>query len=87
MVGVEGEEMSVKALDLTGKTGSILCSQVDAIGYLYRDEDGDTTINFQPSESLEIGSRSEHLKNRKIKVIRPNEQGVLEASWKEIFID
>lgn len=87
MVGAEGEEMSIKALDLTGKTSSILCSQVDAIGYMYRDEEGDTVINFQPSESLVAGSRSEHLKNKKIKVITTDVQsGKITTSWDEIFI-
>lgn len=87
MMGAEGEEMSVKALDLTGKIGTILCSQVDAIGYMYRDEDGDSTINFQPSEAIVSGSRSPHLQNKKIKVITKNPDNSLNVSWKEIFID
>lgn len=85
MVGAEGEEMSVRALDLTGKVSAILCSQVDAVGYMYRDEEGDTAINFQPSEQLMSGSRCDHLKNQKVKVITSDSEGQLTVHYNRIF--
>jgi len=86
LVEVDGEEMNERGLDLAGKMSAILCSKVDAIGYLYRDEN-DTIINFKPSEALLCGSRSEHLKNKKIVVATSNEEGQLSIDWTNIFIN
>lgn len=85
LVEKDGKELTERSLDLQGKVASILCSQVDAIGYMYR-EDNETKINFQPSESLISGSRSEHLKNQIITVITEKEDGKLEVDWSKIFL-
>ena len=82
----EGKEMESRGLDLTGKLASILCSQVDAIGYVYRDNNK-TKVNFAPSESLIVGSRPDHLKNKTITLIESNDDGKLTIDWSEIFID
>lgn len=81
----EGKEMESRGLALTGKIASILCSQVDAIGYVYR-EDNKTLINFAPSESLIVGSRPEHLKNQTITLIESDDKGNLTIDWSKIFI-
>lgn len=78
--------MNERGLDLAGRMSAILCSKVDAIGYLYRDEN-DTIINFKPSEALLCGSRSEHLKNKKIVVATSNEEGQLSIDWTNIFMN
>jgi len=80
-----GEEMTVRGLDLTGKSASILCSQVDAVGYMYRDDEDNTVINFASSESLQVGSRSEHLKGKKIIVAKNDQDGNLTVDWSGIF--
>tara|TARA_R110002050_G_C8915055_1_gene511050 strand:- start:59 stop:826 length:768 start_codon:yes stop_codon:yes gene_type:complete len=86
LVEKDGKEMPERGLDLTGKSSSILCSQVDAIGYIYRD-DNETIINFQPSESLTAGARSIHLKGQKIVVAVSDEgTGDLTIDWTKIFI-
>jgi hypothetical protein len=82
----EGKEMTERGLDLIGKSASILCSQVDAIGYVYRDENK-TIVNFTPSDSLICGSRSEHLKNKKITLIESDENNKLTVNWSEIFVE
>jgi hypothetical protein len=82
----EGKEMESRGLALTGKIASILCSQVDAIGYVYRDENK-TLVNFAPSESLIVGSRPEHLKNKIITLIESDENGKLTIDWSKIFIE
>lgn len=84
LVEKNGEEMNERGLDLTGKMSAILCSKVDAIGYLFRDENK-TIINFQPSEKLLCGSRSEHLKGKKIVVAESDENGKLTVDWSQIF--
>lgn len=86
LVEKEGKEMTERGLDLIGKSASILCSQVDAIGYVYRDENK-TIVNFAPSDSLICGSRSEHLKNKKITLIEQQQDGSLKVDWSEIFIN
>jgi hypothetical protein len=82
----EGKEMNERGLDLTGKMAGILCSKVDAIGYLYRDEN-ETIINFQASESLLCGARSEHLKGVEIVVAKSDETGQIKTDWSQIFIN
>ena len=77
--------MNERGLALTGKMPAIVCSNVDAIGYLYRDENK-TVINFAPSESLLCGSRSEHLKNKEIVVAESDENGKITIDWSKVFI-
>lgn len=81
----EGKEMEARGLALTGKMSSILCSQVDAIGFIYR-EDNKTLVNFSPSESLIVGSRPDHLKNKTITLIESDKDGKLTIDWSKIFI-
>lgn len=85
LVEVNGEEINERSLDLTGKMAAILCSKVDAIGYLYRHEN-ETIINFEPSEALLCGSRSEHLKGQKIVVAKSDDTGKVTVDWSKIFI-
>ena len=82
----EGKEMEARGLALTGKIAAILCSQVDAIGYVYRDENK-TLVNFAPSESLVVGSRPDHLKNKTITLIESDDNGKLTIDWSKIFIE
>lgn len=81
----EGKEMEARGLDLTGKIAGLLCANSDAIGYVYR-EDNKTLVNFAPSESLVVGSRPEHLKNKIITLIESDENGTLTIDWSKIFI-
>jgi len=85
-VNKEGEEITERSLALTGKTSTILCTKVDAVGYMYR-KDNETIIDFKPSPEYLIGSRSDHLKDQKITVVTSNEDGVLTIDWSKIFID
>tara|TARA_R110000851_G_scaffold315229_3_gene477572 strand:- start:3640 stop:4413 length:774 start_codon:yes stop_codon:yes gene_type:complete len=82
----EGKEMPERGLALTGKSSSILCSQVDAVGYLYRDNNK-TIINFASSPNLLAGARCEHLKGQEI-VIATSEPETTEITvdWTKIFL-
>jgi len=84
LVEVKGKEMTERGLDLTGKSASILCAQVDAIGYMYRD-DNKTIINFQSSKNLISGARSPHLKGREIVVAESDENFNVKVDWSKIF--
>lgn len=81
----EGKEMTTRGLDLAGKLSSIVCSESDAIAYLYR-KDNKTIANFKPSESLNVGARPAHLKNKEIVLLESDGEGVLTSHWDEIFI-
>lgn len=85
LVEKEGKEMTERGLDLIGKSAAILSANVDAIGYMYR-EDNKTIVNFQPSETVTCGSRCEHLKNQKITLIESDDSGNLTINWDKIFI-
>lgn len=85
LVEKDGKEMTERGLDLIGKSAAILSANVDAIGYMYRD-DNKTMVNFQPSESVTCGSRCEHLKNKKIVLIESDDSGKLTINWNQIFI-
>ena len=82
----EGKEMMERGIDLIGKSASILSANVDAIGYMYR-EDNKTIVNFTPSETVTCGSRCEHLKNQKVTLIESDDSGKLTVDWSKIFIE
>jgi len=85
LVEFNGKEMNQRGLDLAGKTPGIICSKSDAIAYLYR-KDNQTIANFQSAESLIVGARSEHLKNKEIVLLESNEAGEFVSHWDQIFI-
>jgi hypothetical protein len=73
-----------KALDLPGKMSSILCSQVDMVGYITREEDK-TYINFKPSESLIAGGRISRLEGEKIVIATTQPDKSVKIDWTKIF--
>ena len=81
----EGKEMTERGIDLIGKSAAILSANVDAIGYMYR-EDNQTIVNFKPSESVTCGSRCDHLKDQKVVLIESDESGKLTVDWTKIFV-
>ena len=83
-VEFNGKEMTQRLIDLSGKTPSILCSHSDAIGYVYRKENK-TIVNFQTAETLTVGARPEHLKNKEIVLLESDENGNFTSHWDEIF--
>lgn len=86
VVELEGKEMTARGLDLAGKLATIVCSESDAIAYLYR-KDNKTIANFKPSESLAVGARPLHLKNKEITLLESDENGLITDNWNQIFLD
>lgn len=74
IVDIDGKELSIKDLDLTGKIKNITSANADAIGYIYRKDDK-VMINFQSSDELCAGSRCDHLRGQN-----------MEFDWSKIFI-
>jgi energy-coupling factor transporter ATP-binding protein EcfA2 len=83
LINKDGEELSAYEVDLTGKIRSILSSQVDAIGYIYRKEN-QNVINFNPSEEVVCGNRITHIEGKHI-VISEKVDGVINTNWNLIY--
>ena len=85
VVGVDGEDGTVKDLDLVGKTKRILSAKSDAIGFVYRDEKSNLCINFGSNGEIMCGARPEHLANKKIVVSEIKEDGTFISHWDKIY--
>lgn len=83
-LSIEGKEVSVKDLDLTGKLRNIVCSQADAICHLSR-KGNELIANFKSSDEVTCGSRCEHLKGQEI-VVSDVVDGKHSAYWNKIFV-
>jgi hypothetical protein len=60
-----GKDVNVKDIDLIGKAKQIVCSDADAIGWLYRGKDYENILSFVTNENdLATGARAKHLRNR-----------------------
>ena len=85
MVEHRGKEITERGLDLTGKSSSMLCAHVDAVGYIYRDENK-TIINFNASKNLISESRARHIAGKEIVITESDENGNLKFNWSKIFL-
>jgi hypothetical protein len=77
----EGSGVASKDLDLTGKIKSIVCANVDAIGYLSRDKKGAMTLNFKTTEEVVCGSRAAHLRGQTFEFNNPKED------WRKVYVE
>lgn len=78
-------EASIKEFDLSGKTGRILASRSDAIGFIHRDENSNLCINFETGGEASAGARPEHLANKNIIVAENNGDGTFTSHWERIY--
>lgn len=81
-----GEVVSSKDIDLQGKLKSIVCANMDAIGYLYRKEENENWLSFKTSEDIISGARPPHLSNKEFKISVKNDKNQLEVFWDKIFV-
>jgi len=82
----EGKEFTVREVDLAGKLASIICAEVDATAYMYRDKNK-AVLNFACGETLIAGSRQKHLFGKEIVISEEDEKGKITYYWDSIFID
>jgi hypothetical protein len=84
----DGKELNAKDINLTGKLKFAVTSNMDAIGYLYRDKESNSNIlSFKTEEQdLATGARPEHLRDKSF-VISEFKEGDLITYWDKIFID
>jgi len=86
MIEKGGKETPSKDIQLTGKLKSIICSQMDAIAYIQRD-DKKVYANFNSSDERVCGARPIHLRGKSILLGESKEDGSVKAFWNNIFID
>ncbi len=80
----KGEMVMSANIDLTGKIKSLICANVDAIGYMYR-KDNKVIINFKTNDEVTCGARPEHLRNEEIVVSELNSKGEIQFHWDKIY--
>jgi hypothetical protein len=73
-----GATATVKDISLGGKLSSLICANMDAIGYVYRKPGSDKPwISFESYDSnTTMGARCPHLAGKNI-----------ELDWPQIYID
>ncbi len=79
----KGEMVQAANIDLTGKIKSLICSQSDAIGYVFR-RGNQTIISFKSSDEVTCGARPAHLKNQEI-ILAEEIDGVYKTYWERIY--
>lgn len=79
-------DLTTKQIDLLGKSGRILASKSDGIGYMCRDEKSNTILSFNTNDaSIEAGARPEHLRNKEIVLGEMQENGTIVYHWERIY--
>lgn len=68
-------KVNTSSLDLSGKLKNFIMADSDAIGYVFRDEDG-IKVSFQADNETEAGARCEHLRG-----------AVVDFEWSNIYVD
>lgn len=79
----KGELVQAANIDLTGKIKSLICSQADAIGYMFR-RGNETYLSFKAMDDVTCGARPEHLKNKEI-LLAEEVDGVYTTYWDKIY--
>lgn len=86
MIGKDGKELMTKDLALTGQLKAIVCSGVDGIGYLYKNEEGQVVANFDNEDDITCGSRSPHLQGKEIIISETDKNGNIVTHWDKIYV-
>ena len=76
LIGSDSVEVNTSSLDLSGKLKNLVMADSDAIGFVYRDEEGKLKVTFEASSEIEEGSRCEHLRGN-----------VIDFQWDKIYVD
>lgn len=79
-----GTEFNLKDLDLVGKIKRIASADSDAIGYVFRNSENQTVINFGNGDEFMCGARPEHLSGKEI-VVGEKIDGKFVTYWERIY--
>ena len=84
-ISKSGQELSAVDVELVGKLKTLVCADMDAIGYLYV-KDGNRVLSFKTDEAdLATGSRLDRLSGQEF-VISEKVDGKIITHWDKIFI-
>lgn len=85
----EGTEVATKDLNLTGQLKAIVTSDVDAVGYLYIDEENpnERRLTFITQDEITCGNRCAHLEGQDFVISRKKEDGTIETFWEKVYQD
>jgi hypothetical protein len=88
-INKNGTDLSCKDISLTGKLKQIVTSQMDAIGFLYRNKGtNENILSFKTNEQdLASGARPIHLRQKEFVISRLLENGELETHWEDVYLD
>lgn len=86
-----GNELTIKTVDLPGKLKNIMAVSVDAIGLFYRADKNKNVLSFKHDETdAEAGTRSPHLRNKDIVITEliTKDDGTEELidSWDKVYL-
>jgi hypothetical protein len=84
MLEKAGAEFNLKDLDLIGKSKRMASADSDAIGYVFRNEEGQTVINFGGGDEFLCGARPEHLSGKEI-IVAEKIDGTFISYWDRIY--
>lgn len=86
-INKDGKDIQARDVQLTGKLKMAVCSDADAIGFLYRNKETNQNIlSFRSSEQdLATGARLQYLSGRDIVISEKKEDGTVVTHWEEIF--
>jgi GTPase SAR1 family protein len=74
IIGNDSVEVNVSSLDLSGKLKNYVMAKSDAIGFVFRNEEGNLQISFEASDEIEAGTRLAHLAGK-----------ILDFKWTNIY--
>ncbi len=91
IIGDTKVEVKEDNLDLVGKLRNLICADADAIGYMFRDTEGEERIpalkvSFQASEATAAGSRHSHLRGKIITISTLVNENEYKTDWSKIYL-
>lgn len=83
----DGKELSARDINLTGKLKTIVSSDMDAVGFMYRNKDSEENIlDFKTSEQdLFTGSRLPYLSGKELVISEGQEEEGIKTYWEKVF--
>lgn len=85
MDGSDGSSLTIQELAIDGKLKHIIALKTDALGLLYRDEEGVNKLSFATASGLIGGTRVPHLANKDFVFSEQDEDGNLTVHWDQFF--
>ncbi len=81
-----GGEVLSQDINLTGKIRNIVCSRSSAIGFMRRDFNSQLVLTFKTSDSVNCGSRCEHLRGREFIIGKLDSKGSPVFDWSAVYL-